>query len=116
MATLSAEPAAADWVSFDPVGDDYVAQVRELAPSIAAAGGDIDEQRELPPAIIEELIARGFFRLLLPRSLGGAELLPAEYVPIIEELSKANASLAWCVNQNSGCSMTAAYLEPAVTR
>ncbi|MBV9826998.1 MAG: acyl-CoA dehydrogenase family protein [Alphaproteobacteria bacterium] len=116
MATLSAEPVAADWVSFDPVADDYVAQVRELAPTIAASGEDIDQAREIPPEVIEELIARGFFRLLQPRSLGGAELLPSEYVPVIEELAKVNASIAWCVNQNSGCSMTAAYLEPEVAQ
>ena len=58
----------------------------------------------------------GLFRLLLPRSLDGAELLPAEYVPVIEELAKTDASTAWCVNQNSGCSMTAAHLAPEVAR
>jgi len=45
--------------------------------------------------------------------LGGAELLPATFVPVIEEIAKADASTAWCLNQASGCSMTAAYLEPA---
>jgi alkylation response protein AidB-like acyl-CoA dehydrogenase len=44
--------------------------------------------------------------------LGGAELLPADFVPVIEEIAKADASTAWCLNQASGCSMTAAYLEP----
>src|SRR5205085_4499464 len=58
----------------------------------------------------------GLFRLLLPRAHGGAELLPAEYVPVIEELAKIDASMAWCVNQNSGCSMTAAHLAPEVAR
>jgi alkylation response protein AidB-like acyl-CoA dehydrogenase len=50
--------------------------------------------------------------MLLPRSLGGAELLPAIFVPVIEEIAKADASTAWCLNQASGCSMTAAYLAP----
>src|SRR5439155_14682432 len=47
------------------------------------------------------------------RALGGAELLPADFVPVIEEIAKADASTAWCLNQASGCAMTAAYLEPA---
>jgi len=51
--------------------------------------------------------------MLLPRSLGGAELLPADFVPVIEEIAKADASTAWSLNQASGCSMTAAYLDPA---
>lgn len=95
---------------------DYLARVRECAPDLAAAAADIDSRRELPEAIVAALIERGLFRMLLPRSLGGAELLPAQYVPIIEELAKIDASTAWCINQNSGCSMTAAYLAPEVAR
>ena len=70
----------------------------------------------MPEPIIDALIERGLLRMLLPNSLGGAELLPAQYVPVIEELAKIDASAAWCVNQNSGCSMTAAHLEPEVAR
>jgi alkylation response protein AidB-like acyl-CoA dehydrogenase len=103
------EPAA------KPAGD-YLARVREIAPDLAAAGDEIDRRRELPASIVDALIERGLFRMLLPASLGGAELLPAQYVPIIEELAKSNASTAWCVNQNSGCSMTAAHLAPEVAR
>ncbi|HKS88902.1 MAG TPA: acyl-CoA dehydrogenase family protein, partial [Stellaceae bacterium] len=95
---------------------DYLASVRELAPMLASVSGEIDERRELPERVVEALVARGLFRLLLPRPLGGAELLPAEYVPIIEELAKTDASTAWCINQNSGCSMTAAHLAPAAAR
>ncbi|HZT86356.1 MAG TPA: acyl-CoA dehydrogenase family protein [Stellaceae bacterium] len=97
-------------------GAHYLEKVRALAPALAAAAEDIDARRELPAAVVETMIEDGLFRLLLPRSLGGAELLPAEYVPIVEEFAKTDASTAWCVNQNSGCSMTAAYLDPAVAR
>ena len=34
----------------------------------------------------------------------------------IEELAKVDGSTAWCVAQASGCSVTAAYVEPAVAR
>jgi alkylation response protein AidB-like acyl-CoA dehydrogenase len=99
-----------------PTGADYLARLRAAAPMLAAAGPDIDATRELPPAIVEALVEGGFFRLLLPRSLGGAELLPADYVPIVEEIAKLDGSTAWCVNQNCGCSMSAAYLDPATAR
>jgi alkylation response protein AidB-like acyl-CoA dehydrogenase len=56
------------------------------------------------------------FRLLLPRSLDGAELDPVTYVRVIEEVSKADASTAWCLNQNCVCSMMAGYLDPAAAR
>ena len=102
--------------SEDPAAIDYVARARALAPVIAAHAQEIERRRELPEGLREKLIEAGFFRLLLPRSLGGAELLPPSYVPIIEEIAKADASTAWCVNQNSGCSMTAAYLDPEAAR
>ena len=94
----------------------YIARVREIAPMLAAASGEIDAERRLPEPIIDALIERGLLRLLLPKSLGGAELLPAEYVPVIEELARIDASAAWCVNQNSGCSMSSAYLAAEVAR
>jgi len=34
----------------------------------------------------------------------------------LEALAKIDASTAWCVNQNSGCSMSSAYLAAEVAR
>src|SRR5437763_9747867 len=91
---------------------DYLARIRELTPMLAAAGDEIDRRRELPAEIVDALVEHGLFRLLLPHSLDGAELLPAQYVPIVEALAKIDASIAWCVNQNSGCSMSSATSRP----
>ena len=98
-----------------PEGGDYIARARELAPVITAEAEEIEYRHELPRSLRERLIEAGFFRLLLPRSLGGAELLPLAFVQVIEEIAKADASVAWCLNQTAGCSMTAAFLdrEPA---
>src|SRR5262249_3355461 len=41
---------------------------------------------------------------------------PLSYLQAIEELAKADGSVAWCVVQASGCSVAAAYLAPAVAR
>ena len=100
----------------DPASVDYVARVKALAPTLAAHAQEIDQRRELPKEIIDRMVDEGFFRLLLPKSLGGAELLPAQYVPIIEAFAEVDASTAWCLNQNSGCSMTAAYLSAEVAQ
>jgi indole-3-acetate monooxygenase len=105
--------STADHCGTDVPGIDYVKRAREFAPELAAAATEIECRRELPEPVVAALAERGFFRLLLPRSLGGAELLPANFVPVIEEIAKTDASTAWCLNQASGCSMTAAYLEPA---
>jgi len=95
---------------------DYLERAREITPMLAAAADEIEERRELPERVVEALIERGFFRMLLPRSLGGAELDPLTYVQVLEEIAKADPSTAWCLGQNSGCSMTAPYLDPAVAR
>lgn len=97
-------------------GADWIARARALAPYVASQAEAIERRRELPPELRERLIEDGFFRLLLPRSLGGAELLPLPFAQVIEEIAKADASTAWCLNQTSGCSMTAAYLDPAAAR
>ncbi|HEY4821038.1 MAG TPA: acyl-CoA dehydrogenase family protein, partial [Xanthobacteraceae bacterium] len=116
MALTSVRRASGSREAGDAAAVDYLARVQEIAPALAAAADEIDRRRELPEAIVEALIERGLFRLLLPHSLDGAELLPAQYIPIIEAVAKIDASTAWCLNQNSGCSMTAALVAPEIAR
>jgi alkylation response protein AidB-like acyl-CoA dehydrogenase len=99
----------------DP-GIEYLERARAFVPELAAAAPEIERQRELPEPVVAAMVERGFFRMLLPRSLGGAELLPAPYVRVVEEIAKGDASAAWCLNQGAGCSMTAAYLDPAAAK
>jgi alkylation response protein AidB-like acyl-CoA dehydrogenase len=102
--------------SLDATDTDYLRRARELGPELDAAAEEIERRRELPEAIVEALVEHGLFRLLLPRTLGGAELRPAAYVSVIEEVAKHDASAAWCLGQACGCTMTSAYLDPAVAR
>jgi alkylation response protein AidB-like acyl-CoA dehydrogenase len=102
--------------SLDATDADYLRRARELGPQLDAADEEIERRRKLPEAIVDALVERGLFRLLLPRSHGGAELRPAAYVSVIEEVAKHDASVAWCLGQACGCAMTSAYLEPAVAR
>jgi len=92
---------------------DFIARAHALAPEIVALAPEIETRRELPPVLVQRLIDGGFFRLLQPRSLGGAELRPVIFAQVTEALAQADASTAWCVGQNNGCSMSAAYLNEA---
>lgn len=79
---------------------------RELLPMIRSSAAQIEADRELPRPLFEALADAGFFKLLIPRNLGGAEIdLPA-YVQVLEELGKADASTAWVINQ---CAVFATY-------
>jgi indole-3-acetate monooxygenase len=71
--------------------------VAALAPVVAARAEEIERGRRVPPDLVEELTEAGCFRMLVPRSHGGAELaLPAE-MRVLEELARADGSVGWTV-------------------
>ncbi|MDH3604480.1 MAG: acyl-CoA dehydrogenase family protein, partial [Candidatus Tectomicrobia bacterium] len=79
----------------------YFDTARELADQIASQTDRIDSERQLPPEITDAMAAEGFFRLLVPRSLGGAELDHPDFLKIVEIFAEVDASTAWCINQNN---------------
>ncbi len=93
---------------------DPVQRARALAPLIAAAAGEVEASRSLPPALLDALHGAALFRTLLPRACNGEETDPATYVRMLETVAQQDASTAWCIGQASGCSMAAAYLEPEI--
>ncbi len=90
---------------------DMIQKARSLAPLLAEVSDEIETRRELPERVVATLIGQGFFRMLQPKFLGGAELHPVIYAQVTEALASADASTAWCVCQNNGCSTSAAYLD-----
>jgi alkylation response protein AidB-like acyl-CoA dehydrogenase len=101
-------------LSDDAAGGECLARARRLAPEIAAFAERIEAERRLPEPLLALLHEAGLYRLLLPRSFGGAELAPHSFVEIIETIAKADASTAWCLCQAAGCSMVAAFLKREV--
>jgi alkylation response protein AidB-like acyl-CoA dehydrogenase len=95
---------------------DWIAQARELTPLLDAAAPRIEEARALTPDVLDALHAAKMFRLLLPRSLGGAELDLATFFQVVGAIAEGDASSAWCVVQNNGCAMSAAYLAEQAAR
>jgi alkylation response protein AidB-like acyl-CoA dehydrogenase len=75
---------------------------RALAPQIEAAADQIERERRLPQWLVTSLKGAGLYRMLVPRSVGGAELHLREFSEVIEEVAKADGSTAWCLSQNSG--------------
>ena len=89
---------------------------RDLAPAINAVRDTVERQRELPPALVDALGGAGMFSLLLPMSLGGAELTVIDFVRVIEALSQTDGSVGWCASVASAYSFFAGYLRPDVAR
>jgi len=93
-----------------------IERARALAPLIAGDAEEINRIRKLTPAIVTGLKSGGFFRMLQPKSIGGMELPPLIFTQITEALASMDGSVGWVVCQSNGCSMSAAYLDPAVAR
>jgi alkylation response protein AidB-like acyl-CoA dehydrogenase len=90
---------------------EYLKRALELAPLIREAGSAIESGSALPAALALSLKEQGMFRLLLPRSLGGAELELADYLDVIHVISEADGSTGWCVSQGA----VFANMAPALT-
>ena len=82
-------------------GDDGTNALLETArafrPRILAAREQIEAGRRLPEDLARELARAGFFRMFLPAAYGGLELTPLAALDVLEELARADASVAWCV-------------------
>src|SRR5262245_15126531 len=70
--------------------------VRSVAPIIDEHVEIIERDRILPKELVGALIDAGTFRMLVPRSLGGAELDPMTVCEVIEELSIRDGAVGWC--------------------
>jgi indole-3-acetate monooxygenase len=90
--------------------DDPLARARALVPLLDAAAPRIEAASGLPADVLDAMHAAKMFHLLVPRSIGGVELLPSTYIQAVEQIARGDASAAWCMNQQSGCAMSAAYL------
>lgn len=95
---------------------DPIARARALIPLLDKAAPRIEASCALPPDVVDAMHAARMFRLLIPRAYDGEELDPATYVQCVEAIAMGDASAAWCMNQASGCSMSAAYVAPEVAR
>jgi alkylation response protein AidB-like acyl-CoA dehydrogenase len=90
--------------------------VAQLGPTISAQRDQIERERRLPPGLVETLRKLGFFSLWLARDFGGLELSLADYVRVIEALSRYDASVGWCTNIAAAYSVFSGYLPEPVAR
>ena len=84
-----------------PDSAEYIDRARKLAPRVAERADEIDETRQIPVDLAGDLADAGLFRLLVPKSLDGAEIEHPAFVEIVRIFAQADASVAWCINQNN---------------
>lgn len=90
-----------------------VGAVRALVPTIAARSDEIERGRRLPPDLVGQLRDAGCFRMLVPRSYGGAEVELAAHLSVVRELARADGAVGWTVMIGSSAPVILGLLPPA---
>ncbi|WP_264991586.1 acyl-CoA dehydrogenase family protein, partial [Mycobacterium montefiorense] len=90
---------------------DPIAVARALVPEIARRADEAEALGTLPLDLVERLRAAGIFRAVQPRSLGGFEVPPVEYIQMIEVLARADGSTGWIAAIGGGAPTFSAWLE-----
>lgn len=84
-----------------------------LLATIASRAADTEAQRRLPADLAAELAQAGLFRMLVPQSLGGAEVDVATLFTSLEQLGRADAATGWCVMIGGTTALISAWLPEA---
>lgn len=66
-----------------------------IADVLAAHSIESDYIRQVPNEIIQILADKGYFRMKLPRDVGGLDVDVLTYMNVIEELSRIDSSVGW---------------------
>lgn len=94
----------------------YLACLRDLEPLVKEHRASFDRDRQLPDPVFEALADAGLFRLWLPRSLGGPELSPLQFMSVVEAASAMDGTIGWLVGNGGGMSRTGGYLDSTIAR
>ncbi len=95
---------------------DLLDALQRMAPLVRERQDSFDRLRRLPDDVFEALADAGLFRLWLPRSIGGPELSPFEFLNIVEAASALDGSIGWLVGNGGGMSRAGGYVGAAVAR
>ena len=71
-----------------------------LKPLLRRHCAAIEREQRLAPELVAELKAAGFYRMVIPRALGGLEVDPLTYLRVVEVLAEGAGSVGWNVANN----------------
>jgi len=72
-----------------------------LQPMLRDCHDEIERDQRLPRALVEKMCAAGFYRMVIPRSLGGLGVDPLTYLRVVELLAEGAGSVGWNIANNS---------------
>jgi alkylation response protein AidB-like acyl-CoA dehydrogenase len=72
-----------------------------LQPVLRTYREEIEREQRLPKPLVEQMIAAGFYRMVIPRALGGLQVDPLTYLRVVELLAEGAGSVGWNLANNS---------------
>jgi len=96
--------------------EEILKNARDLKLWIRERADDIEAARQLPRDVVDRLLEAGVFRMMMPKSWGGPEMTSMQQNEVIEELSRADGSVGWCVMIGCDTGFFSGYLDDNVAR
>lgn len=87
-----------------------------LRPMLRHYHDQIEREQRFPPELVAQLHAAGFYRLLLPRALGGLQADPLTYIRVVELLAEGLGSVGWNIANNGVAQLVTLALPDAGVR
>src|SRR5258708_38479492 len=66
-----------------------------LQPMLRAYREQIERDQRLPPALVEQLREAGFYKMVIPRTLGGLQVDTLTFLRAVELLAEGAGSVGW---------------------
>jgi alkylation response protein AidB-like acyl-CoA dehydrogenase len=96
--------------------NEFVDKVRAMAPLMKEHRAALERERRLSQPLVAALADADLLRLWVPKSLGGPELSPLDFLDVVEAASELDGSVGWIVGNGAGMSRVAGYLPADVAR
>jgi alkylation response protein AidB-like acyl-CoA dehydrogenase len=71
-----------------------------LQPLLREYHLEIEREQRMPRGLFDQLREAGFYRMVIPRSLGGLQVDPLTYLRVAELLAEAAGSVGWNIANN----------------
>ena len=72
-----------------------------MQPVLRRYQEELEREQRMPRALVAQLQEAGFYRLVIPRSLGGLQADPLTYLRVVELLAEGCGSVGWNLANNS---------------
>ncbi len=97
MDTIAEETRLPSDIDAQPV----VRAAAAMRPILRRYHEQFEREQRLPSELVEQMRAAGFYRMVIPRSLGGLQVDPLTYLRVAELLAEGAGSVGWNITNNS---------------